>query len=255
MTTLDAFSARPPSHRFAPRHRWDRNFFLSYVVLIWLGIGAGFGGDIVHHVSSNAAPYPWIVHLHAAAFVGWVVLFTAQVFLIRTRRIATHRRLGALAALLALAMLVLGPAAAWVVHRHSIGMPDADPAFLIVQMTDIIAFASFVFAGFVMRHEAAAHKRLMLLSTVYISDAGFARAVAEPILQAFGMHWWSAWLGLYGCVGILALGIGVYDLVTRRRLHPVYLVALVWMFALQGLALYLWAEPAWKPVALMLLGV
>jgi hypothetical protein len=254
MTTVDAFDSPPSKPRFPAHHRWDRNFFLVYVVLIWLGIVAGFGGDIAHHVTTNAPPYPWIVHVHAAAFVAWVVLFTVQVFLIRTRRVAVHRRLGAAMAVLACAMLVLGPATAWYVHRTQLGTAQADPSFLAVQLTDMIAFASFVVAGLVMRRDAAAHKRLMLLSTVYIADAGFARAVAGPILTALGESPWSFWLALYGCVALLAIGVGVYDLVTRRRLHPLYPFALAWILALQVFALFLYGTPGWKPIALTLLG-
>ena len=67
------------SGRFAPFHRYDRNFFLAYVALIWLGILMGFGGDIVDHIKSHAPAFPLIVHVHAAiAFVGWLVVLTIQ---------------------------------------------------------------------------------------------------------------------------------------------------------------------------------
>ncbi len=37
---------------------------------------------------------PWIIHVHAAVFVGWVVLFVTQASLAAFGRIAFHRRLG-----------------------------------------------------------------------------------------------------------------------------------------------------------------
>ncbi len=64
---------------FARTHSWDRNFFLLMVGLVWLGIGMGFGPEIVHRLHTHARPYPIIVHLHAVAFVGWLCLLTAQV--------------------------------------------------------------------------------------------------------------------------------------------------------------------------------
>ncbi|MEO9131689.1 MAG: hypothetical protein ABI240_10825 [Sphingomonas sp.] len=41
-------------------------------------------------MSKYGLDYPLIVHLHAAAFVGYLVLFTAQVALIRTSRLDLH---------------------------------------------------------------------------------------------------------------------------------------------------------------------
>ena len=33
---------------------------------------------------------------------------------------------------------------------------------------------------------------------------------------------------------LLFLGIGAYDLITRRRLHPAYLAGLVWVLAMES---------------------
>lgn len=46
---------------FARTHRRDRDFFLAMICLIWLGIGMGFGPEIVHHLKSHAPPYPAII--------------------------------------------------------------------------------------------------------------------------------------------------------------------------------------------------
>ena len=61
------------------RYTRDRNVVLLLVGLVWLAIGAGFGPDIATHILSRASPYPLIVHAHALAFVGWLVLLTGQV--------------------------------------------------------------------------------------------------------------------------------------------------------------------------------
>ena len=66
--TMDAAPKRPAP--FAPYHKWDRNFFLLLVMLIWVGILMGFGPEIVDHVTKNEPAYPLIVHFHAVAFVG-----------------------------------------------------------------------------------------------------------------------------------------------------------------------------------------
>lgn len=39
--------------RLAPFHRWDRNFFLLWVALIWLGIVMGFGPPIASQIGEH----------------------------------------------------------------------------------------------------------------------------------------------------------------------------------------------------------
>jgi hypothetical protein len=84
------------------------------VLTIWLAIVLGFAIDIVWRARTGALNFPLIVHLHAIAYTGWLVLLAVQVCLVRTGRVAVHQRLGLVAALVLLpAMLVLGPATAF----------------------------------------------------------------------------------------------------------------------------------------------
>lgn len=240
--------------RFAPYHKWDRNFFLLYVALIWLGIVMGFGGEIVEHIQKHEAAYPLIVHFHAVAFVGWLVVLTAQVLLIRRGRHDLHKQLGVAAMVLAAIMVVLGPATAIVVQRAQFGTPDSDSAFFAIQFTDILAFTGLVTAAFLQRGNSPAHKRLILLATLYISDAGFARWLAGPLHGMFGNSLWPYMPHLYLANDLLILGLGAYDLITRRRLHPAYLAGLVWVAANQLTAGYLYTTPWWKVFTTHLIG-
>jgi hypothetical protein len=245
----------PPRAPFAPYHKWDRNFFLALVLAIWVGVVMGFGGDILQHLRSREAAYPWIVHLHAVVFVGWLVLLTTQVLLIRTRRPQLHYRLGAAMMWLVPFMVIIGPATAITMQRLQFGTPDSDPAFVAIQFTDIIAFAGLVVAGYRARNVSSAHKRLMLLSTIYISDAGFARWLGHDIHVLLGHGFWPSVAGLYLPSDILVLSLGVYDLVTRRRLYPAYVWGVAWIASLQLLAGYLYnVAPFWKAIASHLIG-
>ena len=239
---------------FASDHKWDRNFFLLWVGLVWFGIIAGFGGDIVRHVQSHEAHYPLIVHVHAAVFVGWLVLFTVQIWLIRSRRHDIHKKLGIGLLCLAAVMIVIGPATAWVVQRQEFGTPDSDPSFVAIQFSDIVAFTGLVSAGFLSRDRPSMHKRLMLLATLYISDAGFARFLFGPVTHMLGHGYLATVIGFYGATDLLVLGLGAYDLITRKRLHPAYIAGAIWVFANQLTAVYLLQLPAWKPIATHLIG-
>jgi hypothetical protein len=240
--------------RFQNNYKWDRNFFLLYVVMIWIGICIGFGREIVRHVQQHLPAYPLIVHFHAAAFVGWLVLLTTQVLLIRAHKVRIHRKLGLAAVILAALMIALGPATAVIVDGLHVGQPGSDPAFLSVQLSDILAFAGLVTAAVVFRNHPAAHKRLMLLATLYISDAGFARWLAGDIAAWLGEGFWATAAALYLPNDTLIVGLGVYDLITRRRFHPAYLAGVAWVLANQLTAVSLYFNPSWKPVALRLIG-
>jgi hypothetical protein len=243
-----------PAGGFLEDHPWDRNFFLAWVLLIWAGVLGGFIPEVVRHYATHARPYPPIIHVHGATFGGWLVLLTAQVLLIRTGRVWLHQRLGIAGAILGTAMLAIGPATAVTMDRLEFGTADDNTPFLFVQMTDMASFAVLAGAGLLLRSQAAAHKRLMLLATLYISDAGFSRLLGDGLTQALGHGYWPYFAGLYLGNDVLILGVGGYDLVTRRRLHPAYVAAVAWIAAIQMLSVHMRWDAAWKVTATHLLG-
>lgn len=211
---------------------------------------SGFGTDTFVHLNKYGLDYPLIVHFHAVAFVGYLALFTVQVVLIRSARIDIHRRLGIAGAVLAAAMIVLGPATAIVVDAGRFTATGRTPEFLAVQLTDIMAFSGLTVAGLLLRARPAAHKRLMLLGLVYISDAGFARLLNGAVTPPALGEWGELYLGS----DLLLLAFGVYDFAARARLHPAYIIGAVWMLGSQITALILLGNPTWKSVSLHLIG-
>jgi uncharacterized membrane protein YozB (DUF420 family) len=260
--TAEAVAPLPRGRRgFAPWHKWDRNFFLILLALIWCQIVFGFGSDMMRRAAAQAAPFPAIVHVHAVVFVAWLALLTTQIWLIRRGRAATHMKLGIAGMLLAPVMVVLGIAAAIqndiaAAARHGVPMPPPDhPAFLAIQFSDVLAFAGLAGAAFLLRRNASAHKRLILLATLCLVNAGFARWLGPGIHALMGMGFWASMAALNLGPDVLVAGLGAYDLVTRGRLHPVYLPAAIWIVALQLIAQWLYFSPAWAPIAARLVGV
>src|SRR5256885_2547006 len=202
--------APKPRAPFAPSHPWDRNFFLAYVALLWCGILGGFVPEIVQHIAQRKPPFPLIIHVHGAVFVGWLVLLTAQVVLIRRRRADLHRMLGTAAMGLAMLVVIVGPATAFYMQRYHWGTPESDPPFLAIQLTDILAFAGLAWAAFARRTDSPAHKRLMLLATLYIRDAGFARIFGGGVHGLLGDGFWPFLAEAYLVNDALMLGIGAY---------------------------------------------
>ncbi|QJU58662.1 hypothetical protein HL653_13605 [Sphingomonas sp. AP4-R1] len=258
MTTIAGLwptGAPPRSPRFAPRHPADAYIFAILTFYVWLGIVMGFGGEILAHYAQHKPAYPLIVHVHAIAFVGWLLLFTTQVALVRSRRLALHRRVGIGMIGLAIVMMVLGPVTAIIIDRARMAVPGGDgPSFLYIQFADMLAFGGLVAAGVRLRWRAADHKRLMILSLLAISDAGFARWLFAPIGHVITDPFWLNLVGGYGGndVGIVALGL--YDLVTRRRLNGAYVGGVAFLAAIQLIAVWAYLEPAARPLVLRLLG-
>jgi hypothetical protein len=257
VTTFGLTAPRPEpssSDTFEQDHPWDRNFFLAWVLFIWAGVLTGFVPEVIQHVVKHQRPFPPIIHIHGVVFVGWLALLTAQVLLIRTGRWQTHQRLGVLGAILATMMIVVGPMTAVVMDRLEFGTPDDNTPFLFVQMTDMAAFGVLAGSGLALRGRPAAHKRLMLLATLYISDAGFSRFLADPITHQLGRSYWPYFAGLYLGSDLLIIGVGAYDLITRRRLHPAYVGAVIGIVAIQMVSVHFRWDPAWKVMATHLLG-
>ena len=254
MSVIARPMTRGASSPFPAQHRWDSIAIACLVLMIWVGVLGGFVPDVVLHVQQNSAPYPLIVHVHAAVFTGWLVFLTIQVALVRTGRTSLHRRLGPFGAGLAVAMLVLGPATALYVQKLNYGTAAGNPPFLAIQFTDLLAFIGPVAAGLLLRKDAAAHKRLMLLGTVYITDAGFGRMFAIFFPGLGGGGWWGFFVEGPLQPDILILALGAYDLLTRRRLHPVYLPAVAWLALMQASSIVLYFNPTWGRIAEAILG-
>ena len=250
--------AAPPqsgawSARGTEQHGQDRNFFLLMVGLIWLGILMGFVPEIAHRVRTDQ-PFPAVVYFHGAAFVGWLALLTVQVLLIRARRVSLHRELGMAGVALYGAMLVLGVVTSIVVDYRVFLTPQSDPSFLSIQLADMLAFGVLGGAAIALRKSPAAHKRLIILATIFIADAGFSRWWGAGLERLLGDGYWGNWAQLYLGDVLLVLLLGAYDLIGRRRLHRSYVLGAVWGLGLEFAAIWLYVSPGWKPVATWLIG-
>jgi hypothetical protein len=241
--------------RFAPRAKWDRDFFLLMVALIWLGILMGFVPEIIGHIRTHKPAYPLVVHIHAAPFVGWLCLLTTQVALIRGGRADVHRKLGIVGAVLASVMLVLGLAVSVIVDRLHFSRPDSDPQFLAIQLADLANFGVLATAAIVWRKTPSVHKRLILLATIFIADAGFARWWGDALAKFLGdQGFWRNWAIMYLSDLLLVALVGAYDLITRRRLHPAFVAGAAFGLTMEVIAIWAYVSPWWKPVAIKLLG-
>jgi hypothetical protein len=158
------------------------------------------------------APLPnLLVHIHAAAFTLWIILFSAQISLVAARCVDLHRRLGLVGFVLAIVMIVLGTLTASDRLARQVAQPGTETveevrAFYTVPLGDMLMFSAFVYFGYHNRLQPAVHKRLMLFATLSLLDAGFDRwpvfdlyslpvvhliCFTPLLLLIIGYDWWS----------------------------------------------------------------
>lgn len=228
----------------------DGKFFLLYVGLIWLAVLAGFGPEMIGRVSSNAAPFPIAVHVHAMITVAWLGLLTSQTLLVRKRELRLHRKWGVAGIILAVAVIAAGFWAAFAFEKLATGTPAFRPHFLAIEWSNIAEFAGLAAAAIIARKRAAAHKRLILLATLSLTPAAFNRAIGKPLLHPLlGSGVLQTWAQIFSLTDLMVLGIGLYDWRTRRRVHPAWALGALWIVTGQLIASWLFYNPAWKALA------
>jgi hypothetical protein len=119
--------------------------------------------------------------------------------------------------------------------------PGIDPlGFLAIPLFDMAFFAGFVTAAVWLRRNKEAHKRLMLLAYVSIIVAATARL---PGVLAYGP------LVFFGLAFTFVLCGVIYDLVSRRRVHPAYLWGGALLLVSVPLRLIISETAAWRAFA------
>lgn len=219
MASAAAGNVTTPRDR-ASTGSYDRVFYGGMAIALALTVFGGFAPTYYARLLSgpkattSGGPFTTLVHVHAALFTAWVVLFITQTALVAARRVAVHRRLGVAGAVLAAAMVAAGTALALATAKRGGAPVGMDPlAFLAIPIFDMILFGGFVTAALLLRRDKESHKRLMLLAYISIVVAAVARL---PGVLPLGPP------GFFGLGYAFALVAVAYDLVRRRRVHKAY---------------------------------
>jgi hypothetical protein len=147
---------------------------------------------------------------------SWFALFFVQIYLVATRRVKLHKKIGLFGPVLAAAAWLVGLAVlVRAVLRH---VPYGDPRFFSLLVAfdglNLTMFAALVGSGILLRHRPDFHKRLMLLATISLLPPAAGR-----ITEIYGTHNAVAvLLFMVGCVMVAAL----FDTLKYRRLHPAF---------------------------------
>ena len=184
-----------------PRAREHRFFFwMAIAVLAVVLVGFARSFYLRPWFPEWRSPREPFFMLHGAVYTAWFVLLPLQSLLIGTGRVRLHRLLGACGVLLAAAVVVLGVMGGVIAARRPggfFGVPIPGEQFLIIPISDMLIFAVLIGCAVGNRARPQTHKRLMLLASISLLTAAFAR-----------------WPGVYGS------GVLVYFLLNDLMLVP-----------------------------------
>jgi hypothetical protein len=221
--------AQQGSANARPRARAARSkIYVGLALMITAIVFAGFAPSFYGTFVAGTA-HPWIIHVHAAVYVGWLALLVAQSVLAARGRIATHKRVGSFGIAYGALVWTLGVAVAFampVINFRSGAWPMARAeSFLAVPLGDMVLFGGFFAAAIAYRARPEIHKRLIVLAAVAVMFAAVGRAftAASTLVgdtnAALGGR--TARLALWYSPVLVAMA---HDLATKRRIHPVYLI-------------------------------
>jgi len=246
--------------------RWIYVFMAAFFTLITL---TGFIPDSVAKLAAIDAgqrpPFPLVLHVHAVLMGSFLFVLLTQTTLAATGRLGYHRRLGAVAVLIAPALVVAGfILVPTMYHQIWDGMQLAPieaqagiQSFLrefdnimLIQIRIGICFPLFILIAYMARKtDSGLHKRMMILAIAIALPAAFDRITWLPHTLPES----PASADLYVLAAVAPMFI--WDLVRTRTIHKAYWIWLAFMVPSSILIHSLWGTDWWHATAPRLVGL
>lgn len=251
MAVSEGVIARPASViENATRRAKEKRFYMAVGILFPLVMVIGFARSYYLKFLFDAPPLPsTLAHVHGAIMTAWLVLFTTQIWLVSSKRIRLHMKLGMASIALALMIVVSGYFTMIAgVQRAGFdtvvnGMPAY--AFMIIPMVDLITFSVFYGAAIILRKRSADHKRLMLVSAINFLPPSLGRM---EFAAALGPVWF---LGVPTVLGLAAIA---YDRYRTGKFNSALVAGVLVMIASYPARIFISGTDTWRHVAAWLVG-
>jgi hypothetical protein len=225
----------------------DRRLYTWAAIVAALVVFVGFARSYYLKGVFGAPALPSLVHVHGLVMTLWFLLFVVQARLVAARRVELHRRLGIAGAVLAALVVVVGVSTAIAAAARGASPGPPPLVFLVVPLGDMLVFSILVGAALALRRRSDHHKRLMLLASVGMLTAAFAR-FPVGIISAGGLP------AFFALNDLCVIGCAAYDSAKNRRLHPAFGWGVLLIIASQPARLILAGTPAWTTFASWLTG-
>ena len=212
----------------------DERFFLRSAIIMAAIIAAGFSVQLAMGRSTFASPVR--VHIHAILFMGWVAIYLAQNVLVASGRLDLHRRLGWVAAVWMIPMVVSGfLVTAIMVRNGNVPFFFQPLQFLVFDPMTVTGFAGLTVAAIMLRRRTDWHRRLHFCGMTLLLAPAFGRLLPLPLLQPWAWEATFAATMLFPLAGILS------DQRRSGRVHPAWkwgIGAMVAVFAITQAVTY-----------------
>ena len=215
--SMESSSARIAIDRPARAATSPNFFFVAHLALL-AAVLFGFSPTFYLHSVFKVGSFPTVLYVHGAVLTGWFVLTVSQASLMHLGRPQLHRQLGYVTAGYALLVVVMGLVADTRIALQTDSAVSVDNLIFWGNLFTLLLFAVFVSLAVVFRGNPDAHKRLTLLASFSIVGPALARFTEWRIFPGGDEA-----RPIYGIGGLLLLfaSLIVYDLIVRRRPHPV----------------------------------
>jgi hypothetical protein len=224
--------------------RRTRRFYVGMAIAIAITVFAGFSRSYFLKAWYGTPELSRLLHLHGLIFTTWVLFFLLQTSLVASGRTYLHRRMGIGGAVLAALVLLVGTTVA--IMRVKSGraspIPGVPPlSFLAIPLFDMVVFAILVSTALYFRRRLEIHKRLMTLSMITLLPAPIARMSFLPLPPGPPTF--------FALADLFIVAMLVYDLSTRKKVHPATIWGGLLVVASQPLRLMIAGTPAWLAFA------
>jgi hypothetical protein len=195
----------------------DRRLFLIVAVGFPLLVLVGYFRSYYFSTFFDVKPLAnALVHAHGLVMTLWVVYFTAQIALIRSKNIKLHKRMGTAGIVLAALVIVVGLATAYDAQLvRASAPPGVNPhSFFLLPVSDMVLFIVLFAAAIYYRKSPSEHKSLMLLTAINFLPAALFRV--SPVPDRFTMLW------AFGVPGLLAVICLVWFTMKQRKPNRIF---------------------------------
>lgn len=237
----------------APLER-ERLFYVIASLAMLVITAIGFRQFLLHGRSIGGEPMtPQIVGLiviHGSAMLGWVLLLFVQSLLILSGRPSLHVMLGRVGAVLAAAIVILGPIVAPLSAHFNpnIYIPFGGARFFMaLAVAGPIMFGVLAAIGLANRHRPEVHRPMMLLATLAIMTGAIDRAPHMP--WVIGLVRGNVPLFHWGQVLLLGAILFALHAVMTRRPSRYYVMGYAGLAVMCLLATVVARSAAWDQLA------
>ncbi len=193
----------------------DERFFLRGAIVMTITIISGFLFAYLMGRSTFEAPFR--VQLHAWVFMGWVGIYLLQNIFVATGRLHLHRRLGWIAAVWLIPMIVMGMVVTnAMVRAGHVPFVFRPLQFLVFDPITVLTFAGLTVAAILMRRQTQWHRRLHFCGMSMLLMPAISRMLPSPMLQPWA---YESAFALALCFPLVGAWV---DVRRSGRVHPAW---------------------------------